>query len=376
MRNDSSKFEQKALKLLPELLKSAFDGNDKRLESITATIIRTLRDTAPELAQELVMVLAEKKGAGAVLRSTPFEPSPVDQDSNAPLLRIEPSNAGLKPFFAPALQDQINRLIRERQECAKLIAEGLLPPRSLLIKGPPGTGKTMLARFLSSELSLKFVTLDLATSISSFLGKTGMNLRRAFDYARATPCLLLLDEFDAVAKRRDDSTEVGELKRIVNVLLKELEDWPASSLMVAATNHPELLDPAIGRRFDRTITTGLPEVQERHYILLESLGRFGPDLDKTLLSALAAALTGKSGSDVHSIGVAAVRRHVVEQFPLDKALITELRVATGDGVDDSKSIGELIRTLQHVAENKWTVRELAEMTSLAPSTVHYHLHKT
>lgn len=372
--NDS--IEHKVLKLLPEVLKSAFDGNGKRLESLTATIIRALRGTSPALAEELVKILSDRKERGSLLRSAPFEPSPVDQDSSAPLLRIEPPSADAKPVFSIVVQDQINRLVRERKESAKLLSEGLFPPRSVLLKGPPGTGKTMLARFLAGELSMKFVTLDLATSISSYLGKTGMNLRRALDYARATPCVLLLDEFDAVAKRRDDATEVGELKRIVNVLLKELEDWPPGSLLVAATNHPELLDPAIGRRFDRTITTVLPEHEERLSILQESLGRFVTNFDNELLSALSSSLGGKSGSDMHSFGAAAVRRHIVEEEPLEKALVTELKAVMGADTEESKGIGDLVRALQNASKSKWTVRELAEMTGLAPSTVHYHLHKT
>lgn len=375
MVSDNQSIEQKVLKLLPEVLRSAFEGNGKRLESLTATMIRTLRGSSPALAEELVRVLANRKDGGSPLRSSLFEPSPVDQDSSAPLLRIEPPSDSAKPVFSASVQDQINRLVRERKESVKLLSEGLFPPRSILLKGPPGTGKTMLARFLAGELAMKFVTLDLATSISSYLGKTGMNLRRALDYARATPCLLLLDEFDAVAKRRDDSTEVGELKRIVNVLLKELEDWPPSSLLIAATNHPELLDPAIGRRFDRTITTVMPEHEERLSILAESLGRFIANFDTELLLALAASLDGKSGSDVQAFGAAAVRRHIVEEEPLEKTLVTELQAILGADTEKTKGIGDLVRALQNASSRKWTVRKLAEMTGLAPSTVHYHLHR-
>jgi AAA+ superfamily predicted ATPase len=94
--------------------------------------------------------------------------------------------------------------------------------------------------------------------MSSFLGKTGSNVRAVLDYAMSTPCVLLLDEFDAIGKRRDDDRELGELKRLVTVLLQAIDDWPQSSLLIAATNHGELLDPAIWRRFDVELTFDLP----------------------------------------------------------------------------------------------------------------------
>jgi len=98
--------------------------------------------------------------------------------------------------------------------------------------------------------------------MSSFLGKTGSNIRVVLDFARRQPCVLLLDEFDAITKRRDDSAEIGELKRLVTVLIQAIDEWPADGLLVAATNHPELLDPAIWRRFDRVVEFPLPTSSE------------------------------------------------------------------------------------------------------------------
>ena len=121
----------------------------------------------------------------------------------------------------------------------------------------------MSARWLASQLERPLITLDLATVMSSYLGKTGSNIRSALEYAKSVSSVLLLDEFDAIAKRRDDDGDVGELKRLVNVLLQEIDDWPSSSLLIAATNHGELLDPAIWRRFDEVLMFKMPDVVRR-----------------------------------------------------------------------------------------------------------------
>ena len=141
------------------------------------------------------------------------------------------------------------------------------------------------------------MSIDLATVVSSFLGNSGRNIRASFEYAKSGPCVLLLDEFDTVAKRRDDDTDIGELKRIVNVVLLELDRWPDTSLLVAATNHPQLLDPAVGRRFDRRIEFELPGQLQRRRILDHLVA--GADVDDHEILDLATALTeGYTGSDL------------------------------------------------------------------------------
>ena len=208
--------------LLPQLVEAGLSGNRQRLELLSLTAIRTLKGEHPLVAAELGSLLSKFTANSASLRWHSAEPPPVDADAGLALLRVQPADNAPEPILEPTIHAIVARFLHERAEAERLLREGFAPPRTLLLKGQPGTGKTMLARWVAMQLKLPLVVLDLATSISSFLGKTGANLRRSLDYARATPCVLLLDEFDAIAKRRDDSTEVGELKRIVNVLLAEL----------------------------------------------------------------------------------------------------------------------------------------------------------
>jgi SpoVK/Ycf46/Vps4 family AAA+-type ATPase len=149
---------------------------------------------------------------------------------------------------------------------------------------------------IARELGLPLVALDLASVISSYLGRTGNNIKQSFEFAKRSPCVFFLDELDAVAKRRDDESDVGELKRLVTVLLQELDLWGPQNLLLAATNHGSLLDPAIWRRFDVAIDFPLPDAGE-----LAKLGQLLSPQDDPIsagwIKALAVLNEGTSQSD-------------------------------------------------------------------------------
>ncbi|WP_256776795.1 MULTISPECIES: ATP-binding protein [unclassified Stenotrophomonas] len=218
-----------------------------------------------ELLQQVVFPLGAV-GGSVTARATrrldsggPFMP-PTDPDSNLDLVRIEDEPRPLHTLiWDPAVDRQVRQLVAERKGLLRLQENGLSAPKSVLFCGPPGVGKTESAREVAAALGLPLVILDLATILSSLLGKSGNNLRQVFQYAKRTPCVLLLDEIDAIAKRRDDSGDIGELKRLVTVLLQEIDLWPSTHLMIAATNHVQLLDTAVIRRFEQTINFPRPD---------------------------------------------------------------------------------------------------------------------
>lgn len=358
--------------LVLKLVEAGMQGNRKRVELLSLSAIRTFRTELPEMANELGILLSNYTAGRGAMRLQAAEPPPADADAGLALVRIVSSDNAPEPIFEHPVSEILNRFLRERANCENLLRQGFAPPRTLLIKGAPGTGKTMLARWLAHKLDLRLVVLDLATSMSSFLGKTGNNLRRSLDYARATPCVLLLDEFDAIGKRRDDATEIGELKRIVNVLLKELEDWPLHSVLIAATNHPELLDPAIHRRFDLVLEIPLPGEVEREAILMRACAHFASTLPAGFLAALASILRGQNGSGLETTAQAAVRRHVMDKTPLAQCFVETLKkdLATGAG---KKELGILMKALQKATG--LSVREIATLTGKSSSAVQYHLHK-
>ncbi|MCG8601450.1 MAG: AAA family ATPase [Verrucomicrobiales bacterium] len=359
-------------KLLVDSLQAGLSRDTERLELIALSATRRLKPESPDLAKELADMLASFSVNASSLRWASTNPPPTDPDEGLSLLKTPSIDQAQPPLLADSIATQFRSFIDRRKSMAKLLQEGLNPPRTILCQGPPGTGKTMSAYWLARELDIPLVVLDLATSISSYLGKTGANLRKILDYARSAPCLLLLDEFDAIAKRRDDHSDVGELKRIVNVLLKELEDWPYHSVIYAATNHQEMIDPAMERRFDLVVQMPLPAPSQRAAILRDSLGSFAANADEKLFVACAELLAGTNGSDIYRAGQSAASRHLIDGTPLAMALLEELGYFANGEIEKSE-IGNVVRALR--AGTNLTVREIAEFVGKSPTSVQYHLTK-
>jgi SpoVK/Ycf46/Vps4 family AAA+-type ATPase len=140
-----------------------------------------------------------------------------------------------------------------------LRSHGLEPRHKILLIGPPGNGKTSLAEALAYELGVTFFVVRYETVIGSFLGETSGRLKQIFDYVRTVPCVLFFDEFDTLGKERGDTHETGEIKRVVSTLLLQIDDLPSYTVVVTATNHQELLDSAVWRRFQIKIELPLPD---------------------------------------------------------------------------------------------------------------------
>lgn len=242
-------------KIILGLVDSALAGDKRSAEMSVRKLASSIRNQDSSLHAELI-----RRISNSSLRSTTSNISaPVDADSRLSLIRMEKYvHLDKKPIYTPRVEKILKQVITERKHADALREQMISPAKSLIFDGPPGVGKTMSARWLANKLSLPLITLDLATVMSSFLGKTGSNLRSVLDYAASFPCILLMDEFDAIAKKRDDDRELGELKRLVTVLLQAIDEWPDSSILIAATNHGELLDPAIWRRFDLEVKFELP----------------------------------------------------------------------------------------------------------------------
>lgn len=321
-------------------------GDSRGVQTYVRRIVRGLRDESGPLADELRSLLASAPSSSAPLRDAGGGFAPVDRDSRLQLLRHEsPVIIDHEPILAPEIAAALDLVISERKQLDLLAKNDLAPTSTLLFTGLPGVGKTLSARWLAAQLKLPLLTLDLSTVISSFLGRTGANLRQVLDYAKEFESVLLLDEFDAIAKRRGDDSELGELKRLVTVLLQEIDAWPSNRLLVAATNHGELLDRAVWRRFDLVLEFPLPRQSDLERVIALYFGEQASSLGEWQ-QPLMELFRDRSFSDIERLVGQIRRRSIVGDIPLEQAILAtlsgELNVLS---LADRKQLGERLRRL-------------------------------
>jgi uncharacterized protein YerC len=347
------------------------EGRSEDMVMLTRQTLRKIGQGRPDLANDISQVLAAVSN-GLTRKASDSPVLPYDLDSRLELLRHEDSPAlDVEPTWPTEVASQLNAVLAERRRVDELINAQLVPTRSLLFIGPPGVGKTMAAKWIARQLGRPLLTLDLAAVMSSFLGKTGNNIRTVLDYARRKQSVLLLDEFDAIAKRRDDIAEVGELKRLVTVLIQAVDEWPADSLLIAATNHPELLDPAIWRRFDRLISFPLPRPQEVVKMLKMLLRSDGSAAFESRLQLLSMLLEGSSFAEI-SREVLRIRRQSV----LDGSSQGEALLKYAGEISRAAPLEKRIAVAAELIKSGETQRNISALTGLSRDTIRKHLGAT
>lgn len=257
------------------------------------------------------VVLSRAALSGEVL--TPSVNPPVDKETGAPLAEIVHLSSALvtEPLFNRELSEGVEALLEEWRHVDALQEEGISPALTTMLFGAPGTGKTMLAHYIAGQLGLPLIVARLDGLISSFLGTTARNISNLFSFANRYKCVLLLDEFDAVAKLRDDPHELGEVKRVVNTLLQCIDSRAKSGFTIAITNHESLLDPAVWRRFDIRIHVPKPDITTRISI---AKANFSTSVeDEPYVKFIAWVTDGQSGSDIEKLSDFVKRNKVLRK---------------------------------------------------------------
>ena len=276
------------------------------------------------------------------------------------------------PVLPRATETELKRFVELNRLSGDLASAGIESPCTLLLFGPPGCGKTMSAIAVASDLGLPLLVVRLESLIGSYLGNSAKNLRRVFDSASARPCVLLLDEFDAVAKMRDDSQEVGEVKRLVGSLLQNFDRVQGRQIVIAATNHHHMLDPAIWRRFDVTLHLDHPSEAEIAGIVSKIVPN--GSLSEHLIKAVAVLARGMTGSDVAGIAKRALQDSFLfpeESFARRIALgiLTRSHVP-GEPEDNVASKKDFVIAIRKRAGDAVPVRQIAALVGCSPTYAH------
>lgn len=314
--------------LLRRLFLSHQRGNDEEFRSIALEVIAEEQKKNNHLLAKDLMRILENGGATTLTRPHPPGNAglpPKDRERQTLLVDVRQPDRRLQDILlSKAGSALVDRILREYRKSEILRVHGLRPSIKLLFCGPPGCGKTLCSEIISSELGLPLLYTRFDAIVSSYLGETSANLRKVFDYAANGRWVVLFDEFDAIGKARDDATEHGELKRVINSFLQLLDGFAAPSILIAATNHEQLLDPALWRRFDEILMFPRPSVHEIRSLLAMKMKNFphgGVDL-----KAAASRFKGMSHADVERVCLDAIKTTIlqdkdsVDQQTFDQAI--------------------------------------------------------
>jgi SpoVK/Ycf46/Vps4 family AAA+-type ATPase len=318
--------------LIKQMLSSHQRGDENAFrEAASEVIAEERRRHHGLLAEELQQIM---RATSTPVAFSSLKPLPKAKDDADLVELVNPRRTLQGQVLRPDVRDRLAEILEEHRRASVLHAHGLSPARSLLFVGPPGTGKSSTAESLASELGVPLARVNLPAVVSSLLGETSRNLAAIFDSSRSEPWVLLFDEFDALGRERSDATEHGELKRVVTTFLQLLDHYAGPAVVIAATNHPAMLDDAVWRRFDDVIGFKLPTLRETEKLVRRLFRRvqLGPAPRE-----VAQRLRRWSQADVELVCRAAMKRSVLR-----------------DG--DSVSLADLDAAIKRLEERRATIR--------------------
>lgn len=291
--------------------------------SLQALVAEARAQQQNGIADRVVDAIAsDTRKRAAVARSRPVSVPPELADM---LVELKAGRRLKELILPPETMSDVQDFIGEYSEIALLRSHGLEPRHKVLLVGPPGTGKTSLAEVLANELRLPFYVVRYDGLIGSFLGETATRLRKLTDFVASQRCIVFFDEFDTVGKERGDMHETGEIKRVVSSLLLQMDSIPTNCVVVCATNHPELLDRAVWRRFELRIDVPLPRPQEIS-TWFERLRKDFGDIIASVEEEFVTTLNGMNFSDIEVFTLDVRRKIVLSRGKLaaDQALTERL----------------------------------------------------
>ena len=355
-----------------EALNTLIKDEEKKGNIPTATRFRKAYDQNQKKKSE-GPVSDHAVGSSAVFFSSASQTvAPRDKDSLLELYEIVYSETTLDEVILPGNQKTIiQQFVDEQNNAANLKKHNIPAANRLLLCGPPGCGKTMTAYAIGNALNLPIAYVRLDGLVSSYLGQTSTNLRKVFDSVKNQRIILFLDEFDAMAQKRVYTEELGELKRVVTTLLQNFDNLPSNVILIAATNHEHLLDPAIWRRFNFTITLDLPALEQRKALIQNGLSKY--DINAKIdIGAIAKVTEGMSGALIEELMLAAAKRFLIEGT-LKTADVTAILIQQKTKYSDNNE--ESMKVICEMLDRGVSLRAAASALGISHSTLEYQVKK-
>jgi AAA+ superfamily predicted ATPase len=265
------------------------------------------------LADELRMIINNGSGISPKGVSTlaPTNGNGNGKDRDVPLFEIiYPDKTLSDVVITSENKGKIEQIIKEFSNWDILMCNGVYPTRRVLFYGPPGCGKTLTAGAIAAELGLPLLYVRFDAIVSSYLGETAGNIRKVFDFVNGDSYVMLFDEFDAIARSRNDQHEHGEIKRVVNTFLQQIDNFKGRSLIIAATNFEQSLDYAIWRRFDNTLRFDMPKNDDRFTLFNMKLKQFkGSD---KIITEFASEIEHFSHADIERAALTVIKQCILD----------------------------------------------------------------
>ena len=359
-------------RLKESLEKDGFSKEAKSLEGLISSNQDNMEMSPSRIQQSFVLARGEMLTSRTVI--------PVDKETSTPLAEVFfPDDLPDEiPLFNDNIRMAIVSIVNEWMKFDRLLEINATPASSCLIYGAPGTGKTHLAKWIASQIGLPVVLARLEGLMSSFLGTTSRIFGNLFALANRYKCVLLLDEFDAIAKLRNDPQEVGEVKRVVNTLLQSLDSRHERGFTIGVTNHESLLDPAIWRRFDIQIEIPKPSLD----VMIGLIKKFirPLELDETQIKFLAWCLEGSSGADAEMLSKWVKRAYVLDEINMISvmkqfALLNSGRVDSGKRKVMLNSDDDFKNMLLNDRSYSFKQKDIAALFGMTPSSLSKQLSK-
>jgi len=364
---------------ISRIIDGAVKGNQTKVLAYVQQLARKLNEAGDKQAAARLLRSVEKNCKPEVTVSSVMSSPQLPVDSESRLSLADEHWILLddvKLILDPIIERQVTEFIRFVKSADKLLASPVGIAPTMLIYGIPGVGKTELARYIAAQLDLPLITARSDSLISSFLGSTAKNIRTLFEHAMGRPCILFLDELDSFAKLRDDQHELGELKRVVVSLLQNIDALANQIVLLAATNHQHLLDPAVWRRFKYKLELKPPNFNNRKCIFNLFLKDYLEEQD--LVDHFASLTDGATGADIRDICENAIRNAILDERKFIAAIdvlrcIIDLQLDITADFSDTNS--EQIQSIHNLNPKVFTIKQLAALFNSSETTIFRRLNE-